>query len=302
VIVRRAGDVIPEVVGPVMSLRPKGLRKWHMPKNCPFCGNPIVLPEGQAKAKCTGGFTCGSRLREYLFHFGSRGAMDIEGLGYKTVDVLLTEDLISDPADIYALSVDDLIDLEGWREVSAGNLVAAIDRSKSRPLGKLVFGLGIDHVGATVAAMVADHFRSISKIAAASSEEIEEIGGIGPEIAASVQAWFADDDNIEMIGRLGDAGVLLELPESEEPTLPQTLTGMTFVITGTLEDFSRDSAKAAVVDRGGKVTGSVSSKTDALIAGESAGSKLTKAESLGVRVLDEAAFRALLESGRPAIG
>jgi DNA ligase (NAD+) len=302
VIVRRAGDVIPEVVGPVMSLRPKGLRKWHMPKNCPFCGNPIVLPEGQAKAKCTGGFTCGSRLREYLFHFGSRGAMDIEGLGYKTVDVLLTEDLISDPADIYALSVDDLIGLEGWREVSAGNLVAAIDRSKSRPLGKLVFGLGIDHVGATVASMVADHFRSISKITAASSEEIEEIGGIGPEIAASVHAWFDDDDNIEMIGRLGDAGVLLELPEIEEPKFPQTLAGMTFVITGTLEDFSRDSAKAAVVDRGGKVTGSVSSKTDALIAGESAGSKLTKAESLGVRVLDEEAFRALLESGPSVIG
>jgi DNA ligase (NAD+) len=302
VIVRRAGDVIPEVVGPVTSLRPKGLRKWHMPKNCPFCGNPIVLPEGQAKAKCTGGFTCGSRLREYLFHFGSRGAMDIEGLGYKTVDVLLTEDLISDPADIYALAVDDLLGLEGWREISAGNLVAAIDRSKSRPLGKLVFGLGIDHVGATVAAMVADHFRSISRIAGASAEEIEEIGGIGPEIAASVQAWFADGENLEMIGRLGDAGVLLELPESEEPALSQTLDGMTFVITGTLEDFSRDAAKAAVVDRGGKVTGSVSSKTDALIAGESAGSKLTKAESLGVRVLDEAAFRDLLDSGPSAIG
>lgn len=297
VIVRRAGDVIPEVVGPVLNLRPRGLRKWHMPKKCPFCGNPIALPEGQAKAKCTGGFACGSRLKEYLFHFGSRGAMDIEGLGYKTVDLLLGEGLISDPSDIYRLSIDDLVDLEGWREVSAGNLVAAIDRSKTRPLGKLVFGLGIDHVGSTVAGMVADHFRSIDRIASVSVGDIEEIDGIGPEIAASVQSWFADDDNLAMIGRLGDAGVVLELPMSDEPALAQSLAGMTFVITGTLEEFTRDTAKAAIVDRGGKVTGSVSSKIDAVVAGETAGSKLAKAESLGITVLDESAFRELLDFG-----
>jgi DNA ligase (NAD+) len=228
--------------------------------------------------------------------------MDIEGLGYKTVDVLLTEDLISDPADIYDLTVEDLLGLEGWREISAGNLVAAIERSKTRPLGKLVFGLGIDHVGSTVAGLIADHFRSIDRIAEASVEDIEEIGGIGPEIAASVFAWFADADNLQMTGRLGDAGVALELPESDAPTLDQTLSGHTFVITGTLEGFSRDAAKAAVLDRGGKVTGSVSSKTDAEVAGENAGSKLTKAETLGVTVLDEQAFRALLESGPSTLG
>jgi DNA ligase (NAD+) len=302
VIVRRAGDVIPEVVGPVKNLRPRGLRKWHMPKHCPFCGNPIVLPEGQAKAKCTGGFTCGSRLREYLFHFGSRGAMDIEGLGYKTVDMLLTQGLISDPADIYSLTVDDLLGLEGWREISAGKLVGAIERSKERPLGKLVFGLGIDHVGSTVASLVADHFRSIDQIAAASVADIEEIGGIGPEIAASVFAWFADADNLQMIRRLGEAGVALDLPGSQAPEQEQTLTGYTFVITGTLEGFSREAARSAVVDRGGKVTGSVSSKTDAVVAGESAGSKLAKAETLGIRVLDEEAFRNLLESGPSVLG
>jgi DNA ligase (NAD+) len=297
VIVRRAGDVIPEIVGPVKSLRPKGLKKWHMPKMCPFCSNPIILPEGQAKAKCTGGFTCGSRLREYLFHFGSRGAMDIEGLGYKTVDALLTQNLIADPADIYTLTVEDLLGLEGWREISAGNLVDAIERSKTRPLGKLVFGLGIDHVGSTVAGLVAEHFRSIRRIAAATAEEIAEIGGIGPEIAASVEGWFGDVENLKMIDRLGAAGVLFELPQREEPDRPQTLSGMAFVITGTLDEFSRDAAKAAVIERGGKVAGSVSSKTDALIAGANAGSKLAKAETLGVDILDEAAFRALLESG-----
>jgi DNA ligase (NAD+) len=297
VVVRRAGDVIPEVVGPVLALRPKGLRKWHMPKNCPFCGNPIVLPEGEAKAKCTGGFTCGSRLREYLYHFGSRGAMDIEGLGYRTVDALVTADLISDPADIYSLTNDDFLTLEGFGDISASNLVAAIDRSKARPLPKLLFGLGIDHVGGTVARLVAEHFRSIEAIAEATTDDIAEINGIGPEIASSIHTWFCDDTNRALIDRLRAAGVSVEMPKSKDPVLPQTLSGYTFVITGTLEDFSRDTAKAAVVDRGGKVTGSVSAKTSALIAGDKAGSKLAKAETLGVAVLDEDAFVRLLERG-----
>ncbi|MCZ7533505.1 MAG: NAD-dependent DNA ligase LigA [Acidimicrobiia bacterium] len=297
VVVRRAGDVIPEVVGPVLELRPKGLKPWHMPKNCPFCGNPIVLPDGEAKAKCTGGFTCPSRLREYLYHFGSRGAMDIEGLGYKTVDALVAADLIRDPSDIYSLTVDDLMGLEGWATTSATNLIASIERSKTRPLGRLVFGLGIDHVGGTVARLLAEHFRSIDAIATATTDEIAQIDGIGPEIASSVHTWFVDPDNLAMIARLGAAGVSLALPERVPPTFPQTLDGLTFVITGTIDGFTRDSAKSAVVERGGKVAGSVSSKTSALIAGENAGSKLAKAESLGVKVLDAEAFERLLARG-----
>jgi len=297
VVVRRAGDVIPEVVGPVLGMRPKGRRKWHMPELCPFCANPIVLPEGEAKAKCTGGFTCGSRLREYLYHFGSRGAMDIEGLGYRTVDALVSAQLIADPADIYDLGVDDVLQLDGFAQISATNLVASIDASKQRPLGKLLFGLGIDHVGATVARVVSEHFRSIEAIGSASTEEISEIDGIGPEIAASIHGWFADADNRALLARLRAADVVFELQRRTGDILPQSLAGTVFVITGTLEGFTRDEAKEAVVQRGGKVTASVSSKTSALIAGESAGSKLTKAETLGVPVLDSEAFLRLLDEG-----
>jgi DNA ligase (NAD+) len=297
VIVRRAGDVIPEVVGPVIESRPDGLPKWHMPELCPFCGNPIVLPEGQAKAKCTGGFTCPSRLREYLYHFGSRGAMDIEGLGYKTVDTLVTLGLISDPADIYGLTVEDLLPIEGWKEISANKLVAAIEHSKSRPLAKLVFGLGIDHVGARVAELLAERFGSLEDLLSASTDEIEEIGGVGPEIGGSVVEWAADPVNRDLVDRLIARGASTRDEAPDDSDLPQVLEGRTFVVTGTMEGFTRDDAKAAIVARGGKVTGSVSSRTDALIAGVKAGSKLAKADSLGVRVLDEDAFVALLEQG-----
>jgi DNA ligase (NAD+) len=295
-IVRRAGDVIPEVVGPVKELRPKGLRKWHMPKNCPYCGNPIVLPEGQAKARCTGGYACPSRLREYLYHFASRGAMDIEGLGYKTAHALLDLGLIKDPADIYRLDEEDLLSIEGWGEISATNLLSAIEASKTQPLARLVFGLGIDHVGSTVAAQLARKFGSLDLLMSATMDEIEAIDGIGPEIAGSVVGWSTDLENRDLVKRLAGAGVSIEDEVVVDQT-EQTLDGVTVVITGTLEGFTRESAKGAVLDRGGKVTGSVSSKTTALVAGANAGSKLAKAESLGVPVLDAAAFVELLETG-----
>ncbi len=298
VIVRRAGDVIPEVVGPVLSKRPVDLQEWKMPKDCPFCGNPIVLPEGQAKARCTGGFACPSRLREYLFHFASRGAMDIEGLGYKTVDMLLTEGVISDPADIFTMDREVLLGFEGWGEISVTNLLEAIGGAKDRPLGRLLTALGIDHVGGTVARTLAARFLSMSALMAATVEDIEAIDGIGPEIAGSIVAWSHDADNVELIRRLGEAGVRLADPEPEERGEEGTvLAGMSFVITGTLDGYSRNDAKAAIEERGGKVTGSVSGKTAALIAGASPGSKLTKAESLGVPVLDEAGFARLLAEG-----
>jgi DNA ligase (NAD+) len=299
VIVRRAGDVIPEVVGPVKELRPRGRRKWHMPENCPFCGNPIVLPEGQAKARCTGGYTCPSRLREYLHHFASRGAMDIEGLGYKTVQSLLELGLITDPADVYRLTEEDLLTIEGWGEVSATNLIGAIEASKHQPLARLIFGLGIDHVGATVSAQLARRFGSLDVLMAADAEEIESIDGIGPEISGSVAGWASDPDNRDLVERLKTSGVSVE-DEVSSVRIDRTLEGSTVVITGTLDGFTRESAKAAVLERGGKVTGSVSSRTTAVIAGANAGSKLAKAEALGVAVLDVDAFRTLLEDGPAA--
>ncbi len=301
VIVRRAGDVIPEVVGPVLEKRPDGLPEWHMPENCPFCGNPIVLPEGQAKAKCTGGYACPSRLREYLFHFASRGAMDIEGLGYKTVDALVERGLIDDPADIYRLSVEDLLELEGWGEISSGNLIAAIEASKSRPLGKLIFGLGIDHVGSTVAAQLARHFGSLEALMSADADDIAAIDGIGPEIASSVVSWFSDGDNAELVARLASSGVSTVDAVDHEGDLPQVLDGVTVVVTGSFDGYTRESAKAAVEGRGGKVTGSVSSKTDVVVAGDNAGAKLSRAEALGVPILDEAGFIDLLERGRDVL-
>ena len=298
VIVRRAGDVIPEVVAPVLSMRPDGLPEWHMPSNCPFCANSIVLPDGQAKAKCTGGFSCPSRLREYLFHFAPRGAMDIEGLGYKTVDLLLTEGIVSDPADIFTLDREVLLGFEGWGEISVNNLLTAIAGSKDQPLGRLLTALGIDHVGGTVARSLAAKFRSLPALMRASEEQITAIEGIGPEIARSVSDWSADPDNIQLVQRLGDAGVRLEDPEPEEVGEEASLlSGLTFVVTGTLERFSRSEAKAALESRGAKVTGSVSGRTSALIAGASAGSKLAKAESLGIHILDEEGLASLLADG-----
>ena len=298
VVVRRAGDVIPEVVGPIVGNRPAGSKTWHMPRECPFCENAIVQPEGEAKARCTGGFACPSRLREYLYHFASRGAMDIEGLGYKTVDLLLNEGLIRDPADIFNLDPARLLEFEGWGETSVGNLLGAIDAARDRPLARLLTAFGIDHVGGTVAQSLAIRFGSLPALMEASEDDIAEIEGIGPEIARSVVAWAQEPDNRDLVDRLGSAGVRLADPEPAAPaagSLP--LDGLSFVVTGTLDGFSRSEAKALIEERGGRVTGSVSGKTAALIAGASPGSKLAKAEALGIRVLDEEAFVALLENG-----
>jgi DNA ligase (NAD+) len=300
VVVRRAGDVIPEVVGPVESLRPKGAEPWEMPGRCPFCGNPIVLPEGEAKHRCTGGYECPARLREYLFHFASRGAMDIEGLGYKTVDLLLREGLITDPADIFTLDADDLIGFEGWGEVSVGNLLGAIEAARDRPLARLLTALGIPLVGGTVARTLARRFGSVSRLQTADADDIAAIEGVGPEIARSVHEWFGDPDNRRLVDKLGAAGVRLE-DEGGGESAEQTLQGVTLVITGTLEGFTRDEAKAAAEARGARVAGAVSGKTTALVAGEGGGSKRDRATELGVPVLDEAAFRRLLEEGPAAL-
>ena len=296
VVVRRAGDVIPEVVGPVVARRTGDEQVWHMPSHCPFCGNKIIRPEGEKVARCTGGLTCSSRVREWLFHFAGRGAMDIEGMGYKTVDLLLSKGLIESPADIFFLAPDDLLQFEGWGEISVNNLMDAIDQARDRPVAKLLVGLGIRHVGGTVARLLARRFRDLRNLFEAEVDAIADIEGVGPIIAESVAEWGADDVNRALIGRLGEGGVRLVDPEPET-LVSDILAGVMVVITGTLSGMSRDAAKAAVEDRGGKVTSSVSGKTTALVAGESPGSKLAKAEGLGVPVLDEETFVRLLNEG-----
>jgi DNA ligase (NAD+) len=300
VVVRRAGDVIPEVVAPVPSLRSGAEKPWSMPTICPFCGSPVERAEGEAVARCTGGFSCPSRVREHLFHFAGRGAMDIEGLGYKTIDLLLGENLVEDVADIFTLAPDVLLHREGWGEVSVRNLMAAIDAARDRPLARLITGLGIPLVGSTVARLLASRFRTMEALLEAGEEELDSIDGIGPEIVRSVREWSTDPANRRLVDKLARAGVRMSDPEPEGGTAA-LLAGMTLVLTGTLEGFTRDEAQAAVEARGGRVTGSVSSRTTAVVAGEAAGSKLEKARRLGVPVLDEEAFEELLQKGAEAL-
>jgi DNA ligase (NAD+) len=301
VMVRRAGDVIPEVVGPVVSARTGEERAWEMPADCPFCGNPIVRPEGEAVARCTGGFDCPSRVREWLSHFAGRGGMDIEHLGYKTIDLLLDQGLIRDPADIFTFDVDGLGEMEGWGETSVGNLAKAIDAARDRPVSRLLTALGIRHVGGTVARTLARHFGGLPALMEATEEEISLVEGIGPVIAAEVRAWATDPANRELVSKLEMAGVRLADPV-EQGLGSDLLTGATFVISGTMERMTREEAEAAVEARGGKATGSVSSKTTALVVGESPGaSKTRKAEELRVPVIDEEMFRRVLETGLSAL-
>lgn len=301
VVVRRAGDVIPEVVGPVVSARTGEETPWRMPSHCPFCHHPIVRTAGEKVARCTGGLTCPSRLREWLFHFASRGAMDIEGLGYKTIDLLLREGLITDPGDIFTLDFPRLLEFEGWGETSVDNLRRAIEEAKDRPIARLLVALGIRHVGGTVARLLAARYRSIPALLATSEEELAAIDGVGPVIAASITEWASDPENRRLIEKLAAAGVRLEDPEPESGA-SDLLEGLSVVITGTLSGYTREEAEAAVTSRGGRVTSSVSSKTDVVVVGESPGaSKLSKAEQLGVPTIDEAAFQRLLEEGPAAL-
>jgi len=302
VVVRRAGDVIPEVVGPVLAARTGKEKVWKMPSKCPFCGNPIVRVEGEAVARCTGGYTCPSRVREWLFHFASRGGMDIEHMGYKTIDLLLTEGLISDPADIFIFDPDQLLGREGWGAISVANLKRAIEAAKDRPVARLLTALGIRHVGGTVARLLVFHFGGLPALMAASETEISEVEGIGPVIAKGVASWAADPDNQALVAKLGEAGVRLE-DEVDHSVSSDLLAGGTFVVSGTVPGFSREEAQTAIEQRGGKAASSVSGKTTALIVGDSPGaSKSKKAEELGIPILDEQGFKRLLDEGLSSLG
>lgn len=297
VIVRRAGDVIPEVVGPVVAVRTGTEKVWSMPSECPFCGNPIVRPEGEAVARCTGGYECPSRLREWLFHFAGRGGMDIEHMGYKTIDMLLADGLVRDAADLFNFDVDQLKGREGWGEISVNNLKSAISEAKQRPVARLLTALGIRHVGGTMARTLIRNFGGLPALMDASEEEISGISGVGQAIASAVVEWAGDPANQQLVGKLGAAGVKL-VEDVDNSATGDLLEGATFVISGTVEGFTREEAQSAIEARGGKATGSVSGKTTALIVGESPGaSKTQKAEDLGVPIIDGATFRRLLEEG-----
>jgi DNA ligase (NAD+) len=293
VIVKRAGEVIPQVLHPVLELRPPGTRPWQMPDRCPACGEPVEHPEGEVAYYCVNA-ACPAQLVRSVEHFVSRGAMDIEGFGIRQAELFVELGLLQDVADIYYLPPDQILPLEGFGEKKVSNLMAAIEASKERSPARLLTALGIQGIGVTVAQVLMDHFRSLDAVAAASREEMEQIPGIGPKLADSVADWFARETNRQVVAKLKAAGVRTEVEEIEA-TGPQPLTGLTFVITGTLPTMSREQAKALIEAYGGKVTGSVSGKTDYLLAGEQAGSKLAKAEKLGVPVLDEAALRRMVE-------
>jgi DNA ligase (NAD+) len=299
VMIRRAGDVIPEVVGPVLGKRPEGTRPWSMPADCPFCGQPLVRPEGEAHHFCEN-VDCPNRLRESLAHLASRGALDIEGLGEQTVDLLLEEGLVHDLADVFRLHEhrEALLGLEKWGEKRVDNLLAGIEAGRQRPLDRVLVALNIRHLGPTYAKTLVRALPSLDAIRRAEPAELEAIDGIGPVIASALHAWFATPRNAQLIDDLVALGITTEaeggVPAGVDADL---LAGWTVVVTGTLEGFTRDEAKAALETRGAKVTGSVSSRTSAVVVGDNPGSKLARAEELGVPVLDEPAFRALLEDG-----
>ena len=300
VVVRKAGDVIPEVVGPVPSLRPAGTVPWSFPTHCPSCGNPLVRPEGEADTRCVAP-DCPAQRDQKIAFFAGRGAMDIEGLGEQMVEKLTAAELIRDPADLYTLQLDELTALDRVGATSAGNLLASIDESRGRPLPKLLTALGIRHLGPAAARVLTAEFHTLDRVMAATPEELAAVDGVGEVIANTVTTWFGLDANREYLERLRSGGVSFgdaDAAADVASSLSQTLEGCAVVVTGTLANFSRDEAADAVIARGGKSPGSVSKSTLALVVGDSPGSsKLTKAESLGVPILDEAGFEQLLATG-----
>ena len=296
VIVRKAGDVIPEVVGPVLSLRPKNSKPWKFPTTC-VCDlkSTFVQVEGESDTRCVEP-ECPFQRDQRIIHFASRGAMDIEGLGEKTVFALSDKNFVADIGDLYTLTIEKLLQLDGFAELSATNLLTAINNSKTRPLAKLLVGLGIKNLGPAASESLARRFGSLDAIIAAKSEQLSEIDGLGEVIANSITRWFKDKSHQAIIKKFRTAGV--EFGNVVVSTSPQNLVGKAVVVTGTVEGFSREGAQEAITSRGGKSPGSVSAKTFALVVGSEPGvSKLTKAEQLNVPIINSADFLKLLETG-----
>lgn len=299
VIVRRAGDVIPEVVGPVLDRREGEPPRFNLLASyptCPVCGSHVVRGEDEAVARCTGGLFCPAQRKQALLHFAGRRAMDIEGLGDKLVEQLVDASIVKTPADLYKLGILALANLERMGEKSAQNLLAAIEKSRNTTLARFIFALGIRNVGEATAKDLARHFGSLDALLAADEAALQQVPDVGPVVAKSLADFFAEPHNVEVVEQLRAAGLHWEEGAPAAP-VSGSAAGKTFVITGTLPTMSRDDAKALIEAHGGKVSGSVSKKTDYLVAGAEAGSKLAKAQDLGVDIVDEDGLRRLLESG-----
>ena len=302
VTIERAGDVIPHVLGPVTARRDGSERIFHMPKTCPECGTPVVKPAGEAMHRCPNA-SCPVQFFELLKHFVSKGAMDVDGLGERWCGILIDQGLVRDVAGLYYLDKDQLLGLDRMGDKLATKIIDNIQASKTRGLPRLVFALGILHVGSEIAELLTQRYSSLDELAGATQEGLTEIAGIGPKIAESVAAYFGVSHNLEVIGRLKQAGVDPR-QKAIDSVAPEDLPfhSLTFVITGTLSSFSRREGEAKIKALGGGVTSSVTGKTDYLVAGESPGSKLATASRLGTKVLDEAAFLELLDGASSKIG
>lgn len=302
VVLRKAGDVIPEIIGPVMSSRTGKETPFVMPNECPECGSELrQMSDGDVDLRCPNSRNCPAQLRERLYYLGSRAALDIDVLGYEAAQALLADGLVEDESEIFALTLQDLecstffTKKDGSLSAIAERFVAALAEAKSRPLWRVIVALSIRHVGPTAAQALATRFRSLERISKATVEELADVDGVGAIIAESVVEWFEEEWHRNIVTHWASAGVLMEQGESE--VLPQTLAGMSIVVTGSLSNFNRDEAAAAIVARGGKASGSVSKKTAYVVVGEAPGSKLDKAIELGVPVLDEVGFERLLAKG-----
>ena len=293
VTIERAGDVIPHVLGPVLSERPKGAKKYKMPAKCPVCRTAIVKPDDEAMHRCPN-TSCPAQFFELLKHFVSKGAADIDGLGERWCQVLIDQGIVTDLADLYTLTKDQLLQLDRMGDKLATRIMANIEASKQKPLPRLLFALGIIHVGSEVAELLTQAYNSIDEIAAATEEELAEIPGIGPKIAASIATYFQAAASKTVIEKLRAAGVTLKQEPRQVSAVGLPLTGRTFVVTGTLSGFSRSESESRIKALGAKVTSSVTRNTDYLVVGESPGSKLAAAERLGTAILDETAFAELL--------
>lgn len=294
VIIRRAGDVIPQIVSVVLSKRPDTAHDIHFPELCPVCASAVVHVEGEAAVRCSGGLICAAQRKEAIKHYASRQAMDIEGLGEKLVDALVEKELVTSMADLYELTESQLAGLERMGKKSAQNLLKALEHSKVTTLPKFLYALGIRDVGQATAATLAKHFGSLEKVLSADEERLQEVPDVGPVVAKRVATFFADERNLQVIQELREHGVhWADIEVVQQEALP--LAGKTYVLTGNLEAMTRDQAKARLEALGAKVSGSVSGKTDCVVAGPGAGSKLSRAESLGVAIIDEAGFLQRLE-------
>jgi DNA ligase (NAD+) len=292
VIVRRAGDVIPEVVRVLDDKRPILAPEFIMPKTCPVCGSQVVRAEDEAVARCSGGLYCPAQRKQALIHFASRRAMDIDGLGERLVEQLVDSEIVRTPADLYKMGLLALVSLDRMAEKSASNLLAAIEKSKQTTLARFIYALGIRNVGETTARDLARHFGSLDRVLVADQEQLMQVSDVGPVVAQCLRQFCTEPHNLEVVEQLRTAGIVWSEGEAE-PVADSAIAGKVFVLTGTLQSLSREDAKALIEAAGGKVSGSVSKKTDFVVAGAEAGSKLEKAQELGVAVINEAQLRAL---------